>query len=189
MNIGRSKMETYINAGVYDLLVDIVRAGKVSGRTGHRAGHREIDILGSKELPQRLGKCPPRRRMSGYIIGKVRSEGQRGPGRVRKGIRVAVRVCLPNGSDRSPKAVIIFRLHTPYGGVGKSNVEHRKEPGIVCQAHRIIECNLPEAAPRLRRSCVGIKESDYSLFFGTCRTIEATEILNLVKILCVLSAC
>src|SRR5258705_12587899 len=75
MNISGSKMETYINTGVYDLLVDIVGAGEVSGRTGHRAGHREIDLFGSKELPKRLRKCSPRRRMSGYIIGKVRSGG------------------------------------------------------------------------------------------------------------------
>ena len=58
VNIGRSKMETYINTGVYDFLADIVRAGEVPGRTGHCAGHCEIDVLGSKELPQRLRKCP-----------------------------------------------------------------------------------------------------------------------------------
>ena len=75
INIGRSKMETYINTGVYDLFVDIVRVGEISGCTGHHAGHREIEFLGSKELPQRLRKRSPRRRMSGHIIGKVRSGG------------------------------------------------------------------------------------------------------------------
>jgi hypothetical protein len=38
MDIGRSKMKTDINTGVYDLLVDIVRVGEMSGCASHHAG-------------------------------------------------------------------------------------------------------------------------------------------------------
>src|SRR5579862_4971273 len=98
--------------------------------------------------------------MSGRVLRMIRRGEKRLPRWIGDGVGVAIDISVDYGSDRAPKAVMIFGVPAAYGCIGASSIQSSEESGGIGDVEVASHCQRPERPGILATGLVRPKEAD-----------------------------